>query len=132
MSSSLNTQTTLTTVGGVSTKRLVMGPGDGWWIRWRRGSILPGPLTIQSKWKCGGEVKFVSDSEFLHFLEMRLVNVYGESPNVDFCYRLRKIGTRLFRQEELEELTRVEMERLEKERGDEKSCVLLDKKGLGG
>jgi hypothetical protein len=34
----------------------------------------------------------VSDREFLEWLIDRLVNVYGESPNVDFIHRLRKIA----------------------------------------
>jgi len=33
----------------------------------------------------------VSDKEFLAWLLARLVNVYGESENVDFVHRLRRI-----------------------------------------
>jgi hypothetical protein len=34
----------------------------------------------------------MSDREFLYWLAERLVNVYGESPNVDFIQRLRTIA----------------------------------------
>lgn len=35
---------------------------------------------------------FMSDSEFLNWLADRLVNVYGESENVDFVQKLRKVA----------------------------------------
>lgn len=54
---------------------------------------------------------FVSDSEFLRQL--------AERGYLDPAQRvwLRKIANKLVRLEEIERLTRVEMERLEKERG---------------
>jgi hypothetical protein len=33
----------------------------------------------------------MEDSEFLSWLKERLINVYGESPNVDFVLRLGEI-----------------------------------------
>lgn len=36
-----------------------------------------------------------TDGEFLRWLAERLVNVYGESPNVDFLYRLEHIADTL-------------------------------------
>ena len=35
------------------------------------------------------------DAEFLRWLVDRLVNVYGESPNVDFIHKLKSIYNRL-------------------------------------
>lgn len=35
------------------------------------------------------------DAEFLRWLVDRLINVYGESPNVDFVHRVRSIADRL-------------------------------------
>jgi hypothetical protein len=36
----------------------------------------------------------MTDTEFLEWLIDRLVDVYGENPNVDFIHRLRKIATK--------------------------------------
>lgn len=33
----------------------------------------------------------MTDKEFLNWIIDRLIHVYGESPNVDFVHRLRKI-----------------------------------------
>lgn len=35
------------------------------------------------------------DAEFLSWLADRLINVYGESPNVDFVHKLRSVANRL-------------------------------------
>lgn len=35
------------------------------------------------------------DAEFLRWLVDRLINVYGESPNIDFVHGLRSIANRL-------------------------------------
>lgn len=35
------------------------------------------------------------DAEFLHWIVDRLINVYGESPNIDFVHRVRSIADRL-------------------------------------
>lgn len=37
------------------------------------------------------------DAEFLRWLVDRLVNVYGESPNVDFVHKLRSVANRMER-----------------------------------
>lgn len=37
----------------------------------------------------------MSDGEFLKWLAERLVNVYNESPNVDFVLKLKEIATKL-------------------------------------
>ena len=37
----------------------------------------------------------MNDKEFLEWLIDRLVHVYGESPNMDFIHRLRKISHQL-------------------------------------
>lgn len=34
----------------------------------------------------------MTDKEFLNWLADRLVNVYNESPNVDFVHKLKKIA----------------------------------------
>lgn len=33
----------------------------------------------------------MTDKDFLQWLLERLIHVYKENPNVDFCHRLRKI-----------------------------------------
>lgn len=35
------------------------------------------------------------DAEFLHWIVDRLINVYGESPNIDFVHRLKRIVDRM-------------------------------------
>lgn len=37
----------------------------------------------------------MDDGEFLHWMADRLVNVYGESENVDFVQKLRKMANKL-------------------------------------
>ncbi len=37
-------------------------------------------------------VKLKTDREFLHWVADRLVLIHGESPNVDFVLKLRKMG----------------------------------------
>lgn len=43
----------------------------------------------------------MTDVQFLRWLRARLINVYNESPNVDFVQRLKSIADRL----ELEDAT---------------------------
>lgn len=35
------------------------------------------------------------DAEFLRWIVDRLINIYGESPNIDFIHRLRSVADRL-------------------------------------
>lgn len=35
------------------------------------------------------------DAEFLRWIVDRLINVYGESPNIDFVHRLKRIVDRM-------------------------------------
>ena len=37
----------------------------------------------------------MTDKEFLDWIITRIINVYNESPNVDFIHRLRKIADKL-------------------------------------
>ena len=37
----------------------------------------------------------MNDKEFLNWIIDRLINIYNESPNVDFIHRLRKIADKL-------------------------------------
>lgn len=40
----------------------------------------------------------MNDKEFLKWVHDRIVNVYGESPNVDFLIRLREITESKFKE----------------------------------
>lgn len=45
-----------------------------------------------------------SDYEFMKWLENRMIHVYGESENVDFLHRLRRIQEKVKLVEQLQEL----------------------------
>jgi hypothetical protein len=45
----------------------------------------------------------MNDNEFLQWLQDRIINVYGESPNTDFVLRLEEIRKRYWAREPREE-----------------------------